>query len=496
MDLSSRKETFQRKRSRTQRRQKRRWITAAAAVVVLSLALVVWLSYEQGRFGGGAASPPAIEGQGGADAGGQGSEQPQGSSGGAPDDKTSGSQGQQPPGSTISDGASGSQTPGSEGGTAGGTDGTPGAGGSGAQPPASSDGEPGSSGGDGASGAQGPDGTASPPEGTSTPGQSTGAGEGNDEDRVHLTFTGDVMFSGNAGVALNAHGMDYPYREVRSYLERADLTIANLETPITERGTAAVKQYAYRSSPKALPAFKEAGFDLVSLSNNHILDYGTEGLLDTLRHLDNAEIGRFGAGRNAEEAFAPAIVEKNGIKLAFLGFSKVVPHTDWKAGRSRPGVADTYALEAPLEAIAKAREVADLVIVLPHWGLERKDKPEKYQREFARSYIDAGADLVIGSHPHVLQGFENYKGKWIVYSLGNFIFTMNENPQTWETVILDAVCSKTGSCSLQAVPVLTKLANPKLMEEPEALKLFKRLTSISFDAEVLRDGKVQITAPK
>lgn len=454
MDLSSRKETFQRKRSRTQRRQKRRWMTAAAAIVVLSFALVVWLSYEQGRFGGGTASPPAIDGQVGADGGEQGTEQPQGASGAD-------------------------------------------------QPPSSSDGKPGSSGGDAVSGEQGPEGTASPregtaspSEGTSTPEQSTGAGGDNGEDRVHMTFTGDVMFSGNVAVALNAQGMDYPYREVRSYLERADLTIANLETPITEGGTAAVKQYAYRSSPKALPAFKEAGFDLVSLSNNHILDYGTEGLLDTLQHLDKFEIGRFGAGRNSEEAFAPAIVEKNGIKLAFLGFSKVVPHTDWKAGRSRPGVADTYALEAPLAAIAKAREIADLVIVLPHWGVEREDKPESYQREFARSYIDAGADLVIGSHPHVLQGFEQYKGKWIVYSLGNFIFTMNENSQTWETVILDAVCSKTGSCSLQVLPVLTKLANPKPMEEPEALKLFQRLTRISFDAEVLRDGKVQITSSK
>ncbi len=308
---------------------------------------------------------------------------------------------------------------------------------------------------------------------------------------VSLSFVGDVMFSGKLAPLLEQKGYDYPFAYVKSYLEKADIAAANLETPITTRGTEQQKEYVYRSSPSAVQAMKRSGIDVVNLANNHILDYGQVGLADTLDYLDQERLLRVGAGSDADEAYRPAIVEKNGLKIAFLGFSRVVPEGGWKAGKSRPGVAETYNYTVPVESIRKAKAAADLVVVIVHWGVEKKDKPESYQIELAHRYVDAGADLVVGSHPHVLQGFERYKGKWIAYSLGNFIFTTSTFAPSWETAILEADCSPDeGGCSLHVVPLLTKWGQPKPMEAEHGAKLLRRLSSISLNAEVNEDGNV------
>ncbi|MEB3100267.1 CapA family protein [Ferviditalea candida] len=310
--------------------------------------------------------------------------------------------------------------------------------------------------------------------------------------QVSLALVGDVLLGSKVGNLLKQNGYDYPYEFVRPYLQKPDLTVANLETPVTAGGAPQEKEYVYRTSPQALPALAEAGFDLVNLANNHVLDYGQQGLLDTFDHLDAAQIGFFGAGRDAGEAFAAKYVEVNGVKLAFLGFSNVVPDGSWKAGSGHPGVADSYDYRKPVAAIQEAKKRADLVIVFNHWGKDRTYQPEKYQAELAHRFVDAGADLVVGSHPHVLQGFEQYGGKWIVYSLGNFIFTTNNHPETWETMILQADCRQNGECRLKAVPVLTKWAKPELMSGEKADKLLEHLRNISPNAEVLADGTVTV----
>jgi poly-gamma-glutamate capsule biosynthesis protein CapA/YwtB (metallophosphatase superfamily) len=321
-----------------------------------------------------------------------------------------------------------------------------------------------------------------------------GSAISNNGTSVKLTFVGDVMFAGNVEELLKKNGWDYPYRFMKEYLDKADITIANLETPISTRGTAQTKEYVYRSSVAALPSFKNAGFDLVNTANNHIMDYGVEALRDTMDALDQADIKRVGIGNTAEEAYKPVIMERNGIKVAFLGFSRNVPDTGWFVGKQKPGVAETYTTKLPLEAISKARKEADIVVVIAHWGVERKDVPVKEQTDLAHKYIDEGADLVIASHPHVLQGFEQYKDKWIAYSLGNFIFTTNAEPTTWETMVLDAVCTKDRKCSLQMLPVLTKGAQPVRMTEADGTKLMDRMTRISFNARVDKDGRI-LTAP-
>ncbi|MEW9698482.1 CapA family protein [Paenibacillus sp. SI8] len=309
--------------------------------------------------------------------------------------------------------------------------------------------------------------------------------------QVRLSFVGDVLFASKVEDILKQKGYDYPYTNLSDYLSKPDYTIANLETPITARGTVQSKDYVYRSSPLALPALKSAGIDLVNLANNHVMDYGAEGLIDTMSALDHEGVMRVGAGKDLEEAYQPVIVEKQGIKIAFLGFSRVVPESSWKAAPGHPGVAETYSYKLPVEAIQKAKEKADLVVVVAHWGVERTDQPDKYQKELAHRYIDAGADLIIGGHPHVLQGFEEYKGKWIAYSLGNFIFTTNDVPKTWETVILEAACSKDSKCDIHLVPIVTKGALPTPMNTEDGAKLFQRLSQISIGARVDEQGNIR-----
>jgi poly-gamma-glutamate synthesis protein (capsule biosynthesis protein) len=311
-----------------------------------------------------------------------------------------------------------------------------------------------------------------------------------DPDQIQMAFVGDILLASGVETIMKQNGYDYPYKDVKDFLQKPDLSIGNLESSVTDRGTLLKKEYNYRSPPLALPALAEAGLDIVNLANNHVMDYGTEGLLDTLVHLEKAGIQHIGAGHDAAEAFKPVIVEKKGMKIAFLGFSHVVPNTSWKAGVKHPGVADAYDYKAPVLAIEKARAQADLVVVITHWGVERTDTPVAYQTELAHRFIDAGADLIIGGHPHVLQGIEAYKGKWIAYSLGNFIFTTNHVKETLETFILNASCSKDRKCTLHAIPVFTQYAKPQIMNLEQGAALFDRISAVSFHAQIQPNGQI------
>ncbi|TVY08235.1 CapA family protein [Paenibacillus cremeus] len=308
---------------------------------------------------------------------------------------------------------------------------------------------------------------------------------------VTFAFVGDVLLSGGVEKILDSKGYDYPYQNVQPYLSEPDITIANLETPVTENGTPQDKEYVYKTNPQYLPALKDSGVDVVNLANNHSMDQGELGLVDTLQHLQSVELPFVGAGMNEAEAFAPVYIEKNGIKVAVLGFSRVVPEGSWYAGLRKPGLATTYDPTKALKAIQLAKQNADLVVVIAHWGIEREDTPEKYQVNLAHQYIDSGADLVIGGHPHVLQGFEAYNGKWIAYSLGNFIFTTNGVPKTWETLILQADCTQEAACSMSIVPVLTKYASPTPMEAEAGAKLIQRLNAINRNVRISDAGELE-----
>jgi poly-gamma-glutamate synthesis protein (capsule biosynthesis protein) len=209
-----------------------------------------------------------------------------------------------------------------------------------------------------------------------------------------------------------------------------------------------------------------------------------------MKYLDQHKISHVGAGKNDSAAFKPVIKTLKGIRVAYLGFSRVLPTTSWMATANRAGLAETYNPTRALNSIRAASKNADLIVVLVHWGKELADYPVEHQKKLAKQYIDAGADLIIGSHPHTLQGFEQYKGKWIAYSLGNFIFTTSRTAKTWDSGILSATCDRKALCQLQLEPILTKFGQPKPLQGAAAKTLLQRISKISMNAKIDANGKI------
>lgn len=301
---------------------------------------------------------------------------------------------------------------------------------------------------------------------------------------VTLSFAGDVHFSEQYIAAYDKNGISaLADSEMISYMQEADLFILNHEFVFSNRGEAMEdKEYTLRNDPKYVSILQELGTDIVSVANNHVLDFGQDAFLDTLDTLVQAEIAYAGGGRNIEEATAPVVREINGQTFAIFAATRVSPSYDWYANSKRPGVFQTYDATDLNFAISEAESQYDHTIVFVHWGIERNETPEEYQRTLAKGYIDAGADLVIGCHPHVLQGFEYYNGVPIVYSLGNFLF----GNRTGETLLLNAEFSADGELTLQLIPcertggVLTRIQEPT--------ELFNHLTDLSFGAAVSHGG--------
>ncbi|WP_168119365.1 CapA family protein [Paenibacillus sp. HB172176] len=321
--------------------------------------------------------------------------------------------------------------------------------------------------------------------------ENAAANQGGDAAGISLSFVGDVLPGEYLNALMEQNGFGYPYEKAFFYLSEPDITAGNLELPITLGGTPIEgTQYVYKGSPDALPALKKAGFDVLSLATNHAMDQGVEGMRDTIAYLDEAGLGHMGTGNNDTEAFKPYVMEAKGIKVAFIGVSKVIPYKELKADSNVPGIAETYETTRAVKAIQAAEEEADITVVMVHWGEDNKDMPVDYQKQYARAYIDAGADLVIGSHPHVLQGFERYNGKWIAYSLGNFIFSSYPKGANAETGVLDARCSKDGECELAFNPMIVVQGQPNPLEGEASEAMLARLSSLSFGAKLDENGKI------
>ena len=248
--------------------------------------------------------------------------------------------------------------------------------------------------------------------------------------QVRLLFVGDIMLDNLPGETV-AEGGD-PFAHFASILDGADLAVGNLECVVATVGEKVPKSYNFRAHPRVVPLLARY-FDAVSLANNHTGDFGKEALVEMLDLLDKGKVRHFGAGRNLEEAHAPLILEHKGLRIALLGYDEFRPR-EFAAGPDTPGVAwslwEQPRVLADIRA-ARTKHRADLVIPYMHWGWEGDPEPNERQRALARRMIDAGADVVVGGHPHVTQGAESYKGRLIVYSLGNFVFDEYKDRTGW-----------------------------------------------------------------
>ena len=289
---------------------------------------------------------------------------------------------------------------------------------------------------------------------------------------INLTAVGDIMLGRKVAALIQAQGPQAVFASVQPILDPADILVGNLECVLSAGGTPQPKSYTLEAPPDTVKALTLAGFDLMGVANNHTMDYGPQGLADTLNTLDQNGISHAGAGANASQARAAVILERNGLRVAFLAYVDVPveyrgfdAHT-WIATTTRPGIAwaDLSQMRAD---IAAAGRQADVVVVLLHAGYEGFPSIIDEQRQEAHTAIDAGAALVIGTHPHILQPIEAYHGGLIAYSLGNFVFDDFKGLEN-ASIILRLVLDRSGVLSYDYVPVLIDNGLPRLAAEGEA----------------------------
>lgn len=276
----------------------------------------------------------------------------------------------------------------------------------------------------------------------------------NNNSSAELLFVGDIMLSRAVGSGMTRmNDWAFPFRLVESRLRTADVVVANLEGPISDLGSNQGSIYSFRADPRVMEGLLVGGIDVVSLANNHMWDWGRSALLDTIDRLMAVGIEPIGAGENSAVAGRVAVVERNGITIAFVAATNLYPNS-LVADAVSAGVND-FVLEDMKQTVRVIREsgVADIVVVSLHWGAEYAVHPEPWQVEAARALIDAGANIIAGHHPHVVQDVEEYNDGIIFYSLGNFIFDQNFSEETMSSIAGSVVVSNDGIVAFETIPV-------------------------------------------
>ena len=312
--------------------------------------------------------------------------------------------------------------------------------------------------------------------------------ENRDDDCTTLIFAGDVLFANAFKANYDAGGIEKVIDpQLLEELTDADIFMVNNEFPFSSRGEPMEdKEYTFRCDPKYVNALSEMGVDVVSLANNHALDYGRDALSDTFAVLNQAGILYAGAGDTAERAYELQVIEKNGKKFGFLAASRVVPQSNWKVEERSPGMLTAYEDTKLVQLIENARSECDFLSVFLHWGVEYDAQPQDYQTKIATDCFDAGADVVIGTHTHCLQGASFINGKPVFYSLGNFVFGQSID----RSVAVKVEISSDGTAVYRLLPVYAAGGTTKLMDTDSAASLYQYMMNLSDGIAIDADGKI------
>ncbi|MFN8412536.1 MAG: CapA family protein [Anaerolineales bacterium] len=310
------------------------------------------------------------------------------------------------------------------------------------------------------------------------------------DENISLIFTGDINLGRCiAKASIQASDYTYPFQFVADTLRSADITIGSLDGSISNV-----------SAPQACPSsmnligptemvqgLQFAGFDVITIATNHVKDCGEEGFycenksfFDTLNSLTQVGIQPVGGGKNLGEARQPVIIEKRGIRFAFLGIDQINEKV-W-ASETEPGVAPVSQeyIEQIKADIVAAKSIADVVIVLPHWGTEYSSQPDAIQRQWAQEFINAGATLIIGNHPHIIQPKESFSNGTVYYALGNFVFDQGQSFRR-EGLVVQVTFRGSQLESTQLLPININYYTyqPHWVEEPETTKILTRVVDLS-----------------
>ena len=283
---------------------------------------------------------------------------------------------------------------------------------------------------------------------------------------VVISIAGDIMLDRGVATVIAEHGMDYPYSGVAEIFRGDDITVANLECPLTSAnvGAAKDKRIVFKADAANAAALKAAGFEVLILANNHTMDYMSSGLADTMEALDGAGLRYAGAGASRGE-IRPCFIDANGVRVGVLAYSSLPPE-GFMDDESRATIA--YAREGFLEDmqrnVAEAAGQCDFLLVYFHWGIEYRHDVSEAQVSIAHAAVDAGAGAVVGAHPHVLQGRETYRGAPIYYSVGNFVFDKQLPDGTDEALIVQLTVGKNGVVSVSEIPCVIEKGRPRAAE--------------------------------
>ncbi|MCK5332254.1 CapA family protein [Candidatus Parcubacteria bacterium] len=292
---------------------------------------------------------------------------------------------------------------------------------------------------------------------------------------IKMIAVGDIMLSrGVEGKMIAKNDYKYPFLNTADITRSADIAIGNLETTIIVGRKIQDYEMVFKTDPKSVVGLNFAGFDVLSLANNHSMNFGKVGLESTIKILDENEILHIGAGIGGDEIYKPALKNINGTKFAFLSFT-------YNSDQRKAKTGDVYGVanmdvEKMKEVVKLANLNADIVVVSMHAGVEYQISPSSFQKNFARNAVDAGADLVIGHHPHVVQTVEKYRDKYIVYSLGNFVFDQMWSKETRLGVMAEIIFQDKKVKSLKFIPIKSyDYSQPIAIEGLEAGMILERL---------------------
>lgn len=315
-----------------------------------------------------------------------------------------------------------------------------------------------------------------------------GTGENERGENTTIIFAGDVLIAEAMEQYYDTEGVErLVSEELLAEMKNADICMVNNEFQFSTRGTPMEdKQFTFRTDPKYVQVMLDMGVDIVSLANNHSLDFGTEALQDTFAALDDAGILYAGAGDTKERAEELQIIEVNGLKIGFLAATRVIPVSQWNVEFRQPGLFTAYDDARLVECVEAAKKECDFLTVYIHWGIEREAHPQYYQTATAKNCFDAGADLVIGAHPHVLQGIEFMDGKPVFYSLGNYIFAQT----IARTALVKVEVQPDGEATYSLIPAYAEDGQTKMFEGEEAVELFDYMNEISPRAFIDEMGNI------
>ncbi len=312
---------------------------------------------------------------------------------------------------------------------------------------------------------------------------------------IVIGFAGDVMIGRLVDEIISKTSYEYPWGNLLPLLHSTDLNIVNLETTLTKETKAIPKVFNFKALPDRIEVLKKAHIDAVNVANNHILDFGVQGMIDTIEQLDLAEIAHVGAGQGLQAAQKPAIFEKNGLRIGIIGATDNEP--GWSAEEFKPGVfyVNVENIKSLCEEIKKLRSKVDLVVLTIHWGPNMQERPSREFQKAAHSLIDCGVDIVHGSSAHILQGIEIYKKRLIMYDTGDFVDDYQVDPvlRNDRSAFFEVTVDKNGIKRVQLIPVLINDMQVNVAEGEEKRAIIDRMKQLSQELGTLINDQGIIT---